>query len=98
PAPHRLTQHDALPIFRRSPGKTQLTSDISLLAQPGERLELDQLGVLDLFRVGYPTEYRTLFKDVELAPGGHELRIDQHAGSQLRSEEHTSELQSRGHL
>jgi len=73
------------PLFlRRSPGKTQLTSDISLLAQPGERLELDQLGVLDLFRVGYPTEYRTLFKDVELAPGGHELRIDQHAAVTMR--------------
>src|SRR5439155_5534549 len=46
----------------------------------------------------YTTLFRSPQADVLLVPGGQATRKEMHNPALIRSEEHTSELQSRGHL
>src|SRR5439155_23702934 len=86
---YTLSLHDALPIFEGGPGGVQ------------DRLEIlhDPLGLLHDVAGDEPILHGVdcdLTGEEDDPAGGH---LDRSAvGSDDRSEEHTSELQSRGHL
>ncbi len=63
------------PLFiYRSKGFTALASNIHLLLKISRLvLQFDSAGLRDFCKVGYPVNYRTLFKDVSLVPGGSEI-------------------------
>ncbi len=61
-------------FLSRRPDGLILTSDLSLLAAT-RGLRLDPVAVADLFRIGYPSDHRTLFRDTSLVPGGHVVRV-----------------------
>src|SRR5687768_2523936 len=88
---YTLSLHDALPIWRRS-GRSGCTR-----AGPSEHaLDFDPLEALDL--VAGADVVVLLDADAALHAVAHFLDVLLEAAQRLRSEEHTSELQSRLHL
>lgn len=56
--------------------QTLLTSDLLCLANLiPSGLDFDPEGVLDVCSYGFPIEHRTLFRNVQLVPGGSSLRM-----------------------
>lgn len=75
---HIVTSIVALPpvYLHRSAAGLAITSDIeSLTRLPGVHLAFDARGVTELGRFGHPVEHRTLWRDVELVPGGGRLAV-----------------------
>src|SRR5207253_10829566 len=89
-ANYTLSLHDALPIFEtRIPG---MHVDHRVVGQPGEGPHLlDQDPVLDILSILVLEGRNPIRRPVRLVLLPEALAMD-------RSEEHTSELQSRGHL
>jgi len=71
-------------LYERA-GQIILTSDLHILAtllRSDLQFEID--GVLDLCSYGFPVEYRTLFRDVRLLPGGCLLKITHGRGIETK--------------
>jgi hypothetical protein len=73
------------PIFvYRQHGTIAVASELRLLrAVTGLQDSINPQAAVELFTVGYPLGYRTLFKDISLMPGGHSLRVDTRAQTDL---------------
>ena len=88
----RLVLHTSIvalpPVFLyRGPRVIAVASDLaSLVEVPGVRLSLDPAAVTELGRFGHPVGHRTLFRDVELVPGGSTLTLG--ADGTVRVERH----------
>jgi hypothetical protein len=66
------------PLFiYRGPGVIAIASELALLrAIRGSRFTIDPQAAVQLFKVGYPLDHRTLFTEVTLMPGGHSFRVE----------------------
>ena len=66
------------PIFiYREAGAVAVASELRLLCTIAKsRLTVDPQAAIQLFTIGHPLEYRTLFKEATLMPGGHSFKID----------------------
>ena len=73
------------PIFvARGQGFLVLASALDLIRAIARiPLRLEPASVLDLFRFGYPLDYRTLFIGVTLMPAGHRLTFDERGVERL---------------
>ena len=73
------------PVFVvRLQGFLLLTSALDLVRSSARiALSLEPESVQDLFRFGYPLDYRTLFTGVTLMPAGHRLTFDERGRERL---------------
>src|SRR5207253_8780467 len=94
--PYTLSLHDALPILRLEGGRYRFTTEPNL-----NKVILEREGAIGDDRI------EALLREAiaRVAPSTPELRVEPRVAesadlpdNQQRSEEHTSELQSRGHL
>lgn len=76
-----LTSIVALPgiFLYQDPHRLVMTTDLFLLnAVPGLSLQFNRQAVRESAFIGHPVGFRTLFQNVSLLPGGHEVRVDAH--------------------